>query len=43
MKLDLNYNFKTDGYIRIAQALTPEALGGFFLILSSSQSNVDNL
>ncbi len=28
MKLDLNYNFKTDGYIRIAQALTPEALGG---------------
>ena len=28
LKLDLNYNFKTDGFIRVARALTPEALGG---------------
>jgi len=27
LKLDLNYNFKTDGFIAIAKALTPEALG----------------
>ena len=27
LKLDLNYNFKTDGFITIAKALTPEALG----------------
>ena len=27
LKLDLNYNFKTDGFIQIAKALTPEALG----------------
>ena len=26
LKLDLNYNFKTDGFIAIAKALTPEAL-----------------
>lgn len=28
MKLDLNYNFKTDGFIAMAKALTPEAVGG---------------
>lgn len=28
LKLDLNYNFKTDGFIQIAKALTPEAVGG---------------
>ena len=28
LKLDLNYNFKTEGFIAIAEALTPEALGG---------------
>jgi hypothetical protein len=28
LKLDLNYNFKTDGFVKIASALTPEALGG---------------
>merc|ERR1711988_1098373 len=28
LKLDLNYNFKTEGFIQIAKALTPEALGG---------------
>eukprot|EP00038_Savillea_parva_P001463 m.104109 g.104109 ORF g.104109 m.104109 type:complete len:482 (+) comp10510_c0_seq2:83-1528(+) len=28
LKLDLNYNFKTDGYLAMARALTPEALGG---------------
>ena len=28
LKLDLNYNFKTDGYIKIAKALTREAVGG---------------
>jgi len=27
-RIDLNYNFKTEGYIQIAKALTPEALGG---------------
>jgi galactonate dehydratase len=27
MKLDLNYNFKTDGFIAMAKALTPEAVG----------------
>lgn len=28
LKLDINYNFKTDGFAAIAKALTPEALGG---------------
>ena len=28
MKLDLNYNFKTDGFIAMAKTLTPEAVGG---------------
>lgn len=28
IKLDLNYNFKTEGYLQIAKALTPEAMGG---------------
>eukprot|EP01052_Picozoa_sp_SAG31_P039024 SAG31_NODE_5325_length_2609_cov_2.216733_2_plen_219_part_00 len=28
LKLDLNYNFRTDGYIQIAKALTAEAIGG---------------
>jgi galactonate dehydratase len=28
LRLDLNFNFKTDGFVRLAQALTPEALGG---------------
>ena len=28
LKLDLNYNFKTEAYLQIVKALTPEALGG---------------
>jgi L-alanine-DL-glutamate epimerase-like enolase superfamily enzyme len=28
LKLDLNYNFKTDGFIAMAKALTAEAVGG---------------
>lgn len=28
LKLDLNYNFRTDGFIQVARSLTPEALGG---------------
>ena len=28
LRLDLNYNFKTSGFAQIAEALTPEALGG---------------
>ena len=28
LRLDLNYNFKTEGFARIASALTPAALGG---------------
>jgi galactonate dehydratase len=28
LKLDVNYNFKTEGFCRMAEALTPEALGG---------------
>jgi len=28
LRLDLNYNFKTEGFCAIAEALTPEALGG---------------
>ena len=28
LKLDLNYNFRTDGFIAIAKALSTEALGG---------------
>jgi len=28
LKLDLNYNFKASGFIQIAKALTPKAIGG---------------
>lgn len=28
LRLDLNYNFKTEGFVAIAEALTPAALGG---------------
>jgi L-alanine-DL-glutamate epimerase-like enolase superfamily enzyme len=28
LKLDINYNFRTDGMMQIAKALTPEAMGG---------------
>ena len=28
LRLDLNYNFRTDGFLQVVRALTPEALGG---------------